>query len=151
MVQAPRSSSAGAETDGAAIRSAGSARRPLPWLLLLVDGLLVLGFAAMGNRNHETGLAVVDVLQTATPFLLGLLASSLVVRFWRSPSRLWPDGVVVILGTVALGMVLRVLSETGGAQASFILVTLGVLGALLAGRRVLSGLVLESRGNAVAG
>ncbi|MCH8562996.1 DUF3054 domain-containing protein [Nesterenkonia sp. AY15] len=113
----------------------------LPWLLLLLDGLLVLAFAATGNRSHETGLAFSDVWGTAAPFLLALLVSSLAVRFWRSPSRLWPDAVVVILGTVALGMTVRVLSGGGGAEWSFILVALGVLGTLLLGRRLVSGLL----------
>lgn len=116
-------------------------RASLPWLLLGLDGLLVVGFAAMGNRSHESGTALGDVLGTAAPFLLGLLISSLAVRFWRSPSRLWPDAVVVILGTVTIGMAVRVLSGGGGAEWSFILVTVGVLGSLLAARRVLSGLL----------
>lgn len=116
----------------------------LPWLLLVLDGLLVVGFAALGNRSHETGLALGDALGTAAPFLLGLLISSLAVRFWRDHSRLWPDAVVVILGTVALGMTGRVLTGGGGAEFSFVLVALGVLGALLTGRRVLTGLVLRT-------
>lgn len=115
----------------------------LPWLFLLLDGLLVAGFAAMGNRSHETGLAVGDVLGTAAPFLLGLLISSLAVRFWRSPSRLWPDAVVVVLGTVTLGMTVRVLSGGGGAEWSFVLVALGVLGVLLTGRRLVSAVVSQ--------
>jgi len=114
-------------------------------MLLLVDAVLVIVFAAMGNRNHATGLAVTDVLQTAAPFLVALLLSSLAVRFWRSPSKLWPDVVVVILGTLGLGMVLRVISGTGGAQWSFVLVAAAVLGSLLLIRRILSGLLLRRK------
>lgn len=113
----------------------------LPWLLLVLDGLLVLGFAALGNRSHESGLALADVFGTAAPFLLGLLISSLAVRFWRRPSRLLPDAFVVILGTVAVGMTVRVLSGSGGAEWSFVLVALGVLSVLLIGRRMLTGLI----------
>lgn len=123
----------------------------LPWLLLVLDGLLVVGFAALGNRSHETGLALLDVMGTAAPFLFGLLVSSLAVRFWRSPSRLWPDAVVVILGTVAVGMTVRVLSGGGGAEWSFILVALGVLGLLLAGRRGVTGWLLAPRDERLAG
>ncbi|MBE1513565.1 DUF3054 domain-containing protein [Nesterenkonia halotolerans] len=129
----------------------GSARRVLPWMLLALDGLLVIGFAAMGNRNHATGLALTDVLQTAAPFLLGLLISSLAVRFWRRPSRLWPDALVVILGTVALGMVLRVLSGTGGAQWSFVLVATLVLGVLLLARRIISSRLVTARNTSTGG
>ncbi|EXF24924.1 hypothetical protein BG28_02440 [Nesterenkonia sp. AN1] len=123
----------------------------LPWLLLVLDGLLVVGFAALGNRSHESGLALLDVMGTAAPFLLGLLVSSLAVRFWRGPSRLWPDAVVVILGTVALGMTVRVLSGGGGTEWSFILVALGVLGVLLAGRRLVTGRLLTPRRENLAG
>ncbi|MBO0595925.1 DUF3054 domain-containing protein [Nesterenkonia sp. E16_7] len=126
-------------------------RAALPWLLLVLDGLLVVGFAALGNRSHEGGLALLDVMGTAAPFLLGLLVSSLAVRFWRSPSRLWPDAVVVILGTVALGMSVRVLSGGGGTEWSFILVALGVLGVLLAGRRWATGRLLAPRHERLAG
>ncbi|PRZ18709.1 DUF3054 domain-containing protein [Nesterenkonia sandarakina] len=126
---------------------ASSRRGPaaLPWLLLALDGLLVVGFAALGNRSHESGLALADVSGTAAPFLLGLLISSLAVRFWRHPSRLWPDAVLVILGTVALGMTARVFSGSGGAEWSFVLVALGVLSILLIGRRMLSGWLLRLR------
>lgn len=127
--------------DSPAKQTAPTRTVALPWLLLLLDSLLVLAFAAMGNRSHESGLALSDVWSTAAPFLLGLLISSLSVRFWRRPSRVWPDAVVVILGTVALGMIVRVLSGGGGAEWSFVLVALGVLGTLLLGRRLLSGLL----------
>lgn len=133
--------------DSSSLQAAPIRSAALPWLLLLLDGLLVLAFAAMGNRSHETGLALSDVWGTAAPFLLGLLVSSVAVRFWRSPSRLWPDAFVVILGTVALGMAVRVLSGGGGAEWSFILVALGVLGALLFGRRLLSRLLAPRAGS----
>lgn len=120
-------------------------------MFLLIDCLLVIAFAATGNRNHATGLAVSDVLQTAAPFLLGLLISSLAVRFWRRPSRLWPDALVVILGTVALGMILRVLSGTGGAQLSFVLVASAVLGVLLLGRRIISSRLVPAGDKPIGG
>lgn len=129
----------------------GSPREVLPWMLLAIDCLLVIGFAAAGNRNHATGLRVTDVLRTAAPFLLGLLISSLAMRFWRRPSRLWPDALVVILGTVALGMILRVLSGTGGAQWSFVLVATAVLGVLLLGRRIISARFANAASRSIEG
>ena len=48
-----------------------------------------------------------------------------VTRFWRQPTALVPTGVGVWLGTVAVGMALRVLAGQGTAFA-FILVALGL-------------------------
>lgn len=120
------------------LRRASPAAR---WLLLGVDVVLILIFAASGNRTHHTGLAALDVLATAAPFLLALGAGTAV--FWRRarPSRLWPDGVLVLIIVVGPGMALRVLLGLGGAPVSFILVTTTVLGILLLGRRLVSGLL----------
>lgn len=110
-------------------------------LLLAVDAVLVLLFAAAGNRTHHTGLAALDVLATAAPFLLALVLAA--AAFWplARPSRLWPDGPVILVAVVGLGMVLRVLLGLGGAPTSFIVVTVVVLGVLLLGRRLVSGLL----------
>ena len=118
--------------------------RPSPVLsavFLVVDLMLVVMFAAAGNRSHETGLSPGDVASTAAPFMLGLLIATLITPFARRPSRLWPDGLVVVLLTVGLGMALRVGLGPGGTQLSFILVATGVLGTLLLGRRLVTGLV----------
>ena len=48
-------------------------------------------------------------------------------RFWRRPTALVPTGLGVWLGTVAVGMILRVLAGQGTAFA-FILVALAFLG-----------------------
>ncbi len=110
-------------------------------LLLVADVVLVLIFAAAGNRTHESGLAALDVLTTASPFLLALIIVSATLWPLARPSRLWPDGLLVLVTTVAGGMALRVLLGLGGAPASFIMVTTVVLTVLLLGRRLLSGLL----------
>lgn len=110
-------------------------------VFLVVDLMLVIMFAALGNRSHETGLSPGDIVTTAAPFMLGLLMATLITPFARRPSRLWPDGLVVVLLTVGLGMALRVGLGSGGTQLSFILVATGVIGVLLLGRRLVTGLV----------
>lgn len=110
-------------------------------VLLVVDLVLVILFAAAGNRSHETGLSAGDIASTAAPFMLALLVATLVTPFARRPSRLWPDGLVVVVITVGMGMALRVGFDSGGTQLSFILVATGVLGALLLGRRLMTGLI----------
>lgn len=110
-------------------------------LLLGADVVLVLIFAAVGNRTHQSGLAVLDVLTTASPFLLALLVVSAALWPLARPSRLWPDGLLVLVVTVAGGMALRVLLGLGEAPTSFVVVTSVVLAVLLLGRRLLSGLL----------
>lgn len=98
-------------------------------------------FALLGNRSHDSGLALGEITGTAWPFLLGLALSWLLTFSWASPSRIWPTGMLVVLGTVTLGMTFRTLFTEGGAQLSFVLVTTGVLTLFLLGRRVLSDLL----------
>ncbi|MDO5492278.1 MAG: DUF3054 domain-containing protein [Nesterenkonia sp.] len=114
------------------------------WSLLLIDGGLVVLFAVLGNRSHDTGLGIGDVLGTAGPFLVALILTTLLLRGHRRPSRMVPDGLVVWTGTVAGGMLLRAATDLGGVQVSFVLVAAGVLGVLLCGRRLLTGLLLPA-------
>lgn len=128
-------------------RSLGPVRHSatITLVLLLLDAALVVLFAVAGNRSHSTGLSVSDVAGTAWPFLIGLLLGWALTRSWRQPSRLWPEGVVVVLITVALGMTLRVLLADGGAPLSFVAVATGSLALLLLGRRLVSSQMLRRR------
>ena len=105
-----------------------------PWVLVL-DLVLITGFAAMGRQSHEHGLSVAGVLATALPFLAACLAGWAATRAWRHPARLWPAGVVIWLVTVAAGLGLRALAG-GGTATSFMVVTLAVLGGFLLGQRL---------------
>ncbi|WP_150462485.1 DUF3054 domain-containing protein [Nesterenkonia ebinurensis] len=106
--------------------------------LFLADALLVLLFAALGNRAHDSGLAPTEILTTAWPFLVGLAAGWIVTRSWSRPWQIWPAGVVVVALTVTLGMLLRQLFTDSGVQLSFVLVATGTLCVLLVGRRLLT-------------
>lgn len=102
-----------------------------------IDIVLVLVFALSGRGSHEESLTLIGVLQTAAPFLLALAVLTLLSRPGINHSRIWPTGVLIWLGTVALGMALRVLF---GATAAvpFIIVATVVLGLFLVGRRVVT-------------
>lgn len=128
-------------------RSLGPVRHSatITLVLLLLDAALVVLFAVAGNRSHSTGLSVSDVAGTAWPFLIGLLLGWALTKSWRQPSRLWPEGVVVVLVTVTLGMTLRVLLADGGAPLSFVAVATGSLSLLLLGRRLVSSQMLRRR------
>lgn len=111
-----------------------------PRLALVVDVLLIVLFASLGRRTHASGMDPVGILWTALPFLIAWAVATLATR--RSWARLWPAGVVVWLVTVAGGLLLRVLfGDT--AAFSFQLVTAGVLGAFLLGRRLVTTLLLR--------
>jgi hypothetical protein len=113
---------------------------PRPLLTVITDVVLVLAFVMIGRASHHAGggLAGVSglagIASTAWPFLTGLAAGELAVRSWRRPVALVPTGVVVWLGTVAIGMTLRVIAGQGTAVA-FIAVALGFLGLFLLGWR----------------
>ncbi|QCU78030.1 DUF3054 domain-containing protein [Citricoccus sp. SGAir0253] len=111
---------------------------------LAADALLIVLFAALGRRAHASGLDLAGILWTALPFLLAWAATTALTRPRRTWARPWPAGVVVWLGTVAGGLVLRVLlGET--AAPSFQLVTAAVLGAFLLGRRGVTALLTRPR------
>lgn len=115
------------------------------WVALFaIDVVLVLVFAWSGRGSHQESLTILGVLQTAAPFLLALTALTLLSRPGENHSRIWPTGILVWLGTVALGLALRVLF---GATAAvpFIIVATIVLGIFLVGRRAVTTLVARRR------
>ncbi len=74
----------------------------------------------------------------AWPFLLALAMMWLVALVWKRPFAVLKSGLPVWLGTVALGMVLRVTLTDGGFAVPFLLVALGVLGLTLVGWRLIA-------------
>ncbi|MFF0488952.1 DUF3054 domain-containing protein [Nocardia sp. NPDC004068] len=126
---------------------------------LALDALLVLVFCAIGRRSHDEAV-LPGLLRTFWPFASGLLLGWLLALwlFARAESstaargfedrgrlptavltgfdarRLWPTGVVVWLGTLIGGMVLRAVSGQGVA-VSFVIVAAVVLGFFLLGWR----------------
>jgi Protein of unknown function (DUF3054) len=115
----------------------------------VLDAASVLVFVIIGRANHGDGEAVAGVASTAWPFLAGLAVGWLAARAWRRPAGLWPSGVTAWLGTVAVGMLLRVLAGQGTAL-SFIVVALVFLGLFLLGWRLLARFFAASRGSRVS-
>ena len=112
---------------------------------LALDVAFICLFAAIGRRTHaETG-ALLGVATTAWPFLAGMAAGWLV---WVSAVRRAPlrvrEGIPVWLATVAIGMVLRHLTDAGTA-ISFIVVATVFLGAALLGWRAVAELITNRR------
>ena len=96
----------------------------------------VLLFVVIGRANHHAGGGPAGLWDTFWPFATGAVAGLLATRFWRRPTALLPTGVGVWLGTVAIGMLLRVLAGQG-TEFAFILVALAFLGLFQLGWRLL--------------
>ncbi len=103
----------------------------------VIDACCVLAFVTIGRASHHDGESLGGVASTAWPFLAGLAAGLLVTRAWRRPAAVVPAGLGAWLGTVAVGMLLRVVAGQGTAPA-FIAVALAFLGLFLLGWRVLA-------------
>ncbi|MBG6213057.1 MAG: DUF3054 domain-containing protein [Cryobacterium sp.] len=116
-------------------------------LFFLVDAVLVLVFVLIGRASHNEGL--LGALVTYWPFLAGLILGWLLLRAWRSPSRIRFTGLGIWVSTVGFGLLLRVVSGQG-VQLSFAIVTTVVLGVFLLGWRAVAALVHRSRSAAHA-
>ncbi|WP_018156119.1 DUF3054 domain-containing protein [Demetria terragena] len=102
-------------------------------LALGLDLLSILLFAIVGRLSHQE--SVLGAPLTALPFLIGAGLGWYVVR---SRSGLDADtvgpGLTVWVFTVVIGLVLRAVTG-GGIAASFMVVTLVILGILMIGWR----------------
>jgi len=103
-----------------------------------IDTVLVLAFVIIGRASHHAGGGLAGTAGTAWPFLAGMAVGEVASRSWRRPAAPWPSGVCVWLGTVAIGMALRVVAGQG-TEVAFVAVALGFLGLFLLGWRVIAG------------
>ena len=105
----------------------------------VADVLCVLVFVAIGRASHEEAASLGGFLSTAWPFLVGLGAGWGLLRAWRRPEEGFPAGGGIWASSVAVGMVLRVVSGQGTALA-FVIVASVFLGAALLGWRLVARL-----------
>ena len=114
----------------AALPPAASPTRRSRAVILALDVVLIILFAALGRDTHQHGLDPVGILVTASPFLAACLAGWVLLGRRHSPASPWPAGVALWLVTVVAGLGIRALFG-GGVALSFAIVTLCVLGAFL--------------------
>lgn len=113
-------------------------------LFPIFDLLSVFVFVAIGRRAHDHGITVGGIASTFWPFAVGTIVGWLIlVRRKRTGSSL-ADGVSVAVVTVALGMLLRVVSGQGTA-AAFVVVALVFVNLFMVGWRLLLRLSMRSR------
>jgi hypothetical protein len=117
--------------------------------VLTVDLVLIVVFAAIGRRSHDESGAVVGVLSTAAPFLIGYTGSALATRLDRAPMSLTRAAIAWAPG-IALGMVLRRLVFDRGTASSFVMVAFISTAVLLLGWRVIALVVGRVRRHASA-
>jgi hypothetical protein len=114
-----------------------------------LDLLVVLVFAAAGRRSHDLDGSAVGVLQTAWPFVVGLVVGWMAVGRQPVERRIWwLDGVVITVTTLVMGILLR-LTSGDGAALPFVLVATSVLTTGLVGWRAVHAAVLARRSRAV--
>ena len=111
---------------------------------LAADLACVLVFTALGRRNHDEGVSLAGVAETAWPFITGTLVGWLVSRGWRRPTAVAPTGIVVWVCTVVVGMGLRK-ATSAGIAVSFIVVASLVTALLLLGWRAVLASVTRRR------
>lgn len=108
-----------------------------------IDLLVVLIFAAAGRSSHDLSGDVLGVLDTAWPFLVGLVVGWVAVL--RQPRHVWwLDGIVIAASTLVIGMLLR-LATGDGTALPFVAVATGVLVGGLVGWRALEALLRRGR------
>jgi hypothetical protein len=105
-------------------------------LAFAADALLVLVFVLIGRASHDEN-PLLGALETYWPFAVGLVIGWAVSRGWRAPLALPRTGIPVWVCTVAIGILLRVVTLQG-AQLSFVIVTAVVLAVFLVGWRALA-------------
>jgi predicted permease len=110
---------------------------------IAVDVICILVFAIVGRSSHQEATDLLGVAHTAWPFLVGCLVGTLLGRTWRHPLSL-RSGVAVWLGTVVVGMSLRLLTGAG-VSLSFVIVASCVLALLLLGWRAGLQLIQHAR------
>lgn len=101
------------------------------------DVVCVLAFVAIGRAEHDGSGGLGGYATAVWPFVVGGAVGWAVGRVWRRPEAVVPAGVTVWASTVAVGMLLRVVSGQGTALA-FVIVSLIFLGVTMLGWRGLA-------------
>jgi hypothetical protein len=108
------------------------------------DLVWIVLFVAIGRSAHQHGITFGGMVSTTWPFAVGLIAGWALAWRRRRTGDTPLDGFVIVLITVALGMVLRVVSGQGTAFA-FILVAITFLSLFMVGWRLVAQLLANRR------
>ena len=113
------------------------APRKLSQMAFLADLFVLVVFVALGRRSHDEGSGVEGFLRVWWPFAVGLVIATIASGLWKHPFE-WRRVTAGWLGTVAVGMVLRIAVQGREFKPSFVIVTTLFLGAGMFGWRYLA-------------
>lgn len=108
------------------------------------DLIAVVAFVTIGRRNHEEGLTVGGIVETAAPFVIALIVGWALMQAWRRPDN-WVVGVGIWAVTLVGGMVLRRLVFDEGTALSFVVVASLFTAVTIIGWRLLATFVHRDR------
>jgi hypothetical protein len=91
-------------------------------------------FVLVGRRSHDEGQALGGFLRVWWPFAVGLTVSALAAGSWRRPDD-WSRVAGAWIGTVVVGMALRIVVQGRDFKPAFVVVALVFLGAGMFGWR----------------
>lgn len=117
-------------------------------MMLGIDAVLIIIFAIIGVSSHDGDLGFLNIARVALPFMLPYLLLSVARKPGRFIHNVFPAGIALWIITVILGPILRAILFGDSSEFAFVLVTAGVLGVLLIGRRSISTLVSRRGKNA---
>ncbi len=107
---------------------------------IVVDAACIALFVIIGRSSHHQGNAVIETLRIASPFLIALVATWAAVTALKLPGgRTLIGGVLIWLGTVGIGLLLRRFAFDDGTAIAFIIVATLFLGLLMNGWRATIG------------
>lgn len=112
------------------------------WLTL--DAVVVMVFVITGRDTHQESQTLVDIMETAAPFLWALLGGWGVTRAWKDPIS-WRTGIGVTVVTLVGGMLLRRFVYSDGIATPFIVVTSVFFLATFLGWRAFARLIVRRR------
>ena len=105
------------------------------------DVAVIVVFVAIGREEHDPGSSILDLLETAAPFLIALAIGWLATRAWQNPTGVG-RGLGIWLVTILAGMNLRHYVFDDGTATAFIIVASAFTLAGLVGWRIIARKIL---------
>lgn len=121
-----------------------STRSPAIWVPPLLDLMVVTAFVLVGRRSHDEGESVAGFLRVWWPFAAGLGVSAVLAGAWWHPFS-WPRVAAAWIGTVVVGMAMRVGIQGRDFAPSFVIVTAVFVGAGMFGWRAVARRMVARR------
>lgn len=114
------------------------------WIPPLLDLLAVTVFVVVGRRSHDEGETFTAFLKTWWPFAAGLGLSGALTGAWWYPFA-WLRVALMWVGTIVVGMLLRISIHGRELKPSFVIVTTIFLGVCFFGWRLIARAIVRRR------